>query len=82
MDGKQEDGEFVDNIGDDMVSTSQSSSRFRRICVFCGSSNGRKDVFAHEALSLGRELVSEDTYPNEFSFSLHLDDLILSISIN
>lgn len=34
------------------------SKRFRRICVFCGSSSGKKDVFSNEALSLGRELVS------------------------
>lgn len=33
------------------------SKRFRRICVFCGSSSGKKDVFSNEALSLGRELV-------------------------
>ncbi|XP_024369696.1 probable cytokinin riboside 5'-monophosphate phosphoribohydrolase LOGL10 isoform X3 [Physcomitrium patens] len=34
------------------------SKRFKRICVFCGSSSGKKDIFSNVALSLGRELVS------------------------
>ncbi|XP_024392506.1 probable cytokinin riboside 5'-monophosphate phosphoribohydrolase LOGL10 isoform X2 [Physcomitrium patens] len=34
------------------------SKRFKRICVFCGSSSGKKDIFSSVALSLGRELVS------------------------
>lgn len=33
------------------------NSRFRRICVFCGSSNGNKRVYSDAALDLGRELV-------------------------
>ncbi|KAH7306480.1 hypothetical protein KP509_22G015100 [Ceratopteris richardii] len=32
-------------------------SRFRRICVFCGSSSGNKRIFSDAALELGRELV-------------------------
>jgi len=35
-----------------------SSKRFKKICVFCGSSSGKKGVFSNEALNLGRELVS------------------------
>lgn len=31
---------------------------FRRICVFCGSSRGKKDIFSDVAFKLGRELVS------------------------
>ncbi|KAG0580327.1 hypothetical protein KC19_4G164900 [Ceratodon purpureus] len=31
---------------------------FKRICVFCGSSSGYKDIFSNVALSLGRELVN------------------------
>lgn len=31
---------------------------FKRICVFCGSSSGKKDIFSNVALSLGRDLVS------------------------
>lgn len=30
---------------------------FKRICVFCGSSSGKKDIFSSVALSLGRDLV-------------------------
>ena len=33
-------------------------SRFRTICVFCGSSTGHRKVFADAALELGHELVS------------------------
>ncbi|XP_024372579.1 cytokinin riboside 5'-monophosphate phosphoribohydrolase LOG4 [Physcomitrium patens] len=33
------------------------SKRFKKICVFCGSSSGKKGVFSNEALNLGRELV-------------------------
>jgi hypothetical protein len=40
-----------------MMGNVAPSKRFRRICVFCGSSSGKKDVFSNEALSLGRELV-------------------------
>ncbi|KAG0580325.1 hypothetical protein M758_4G166300 [Ceratodon purpureus] len=34
------------------------SKRFKKICVFCGSSSGKKGVFSNEALNLGRELVN------------------------
>lgn len=32
-------------------------SRFRRICVFCGSSPGRKPSYQEAAVELGKELV-------------------------
>ncbi|KAI5059451.1 hypothetical protein GOP47_0025770 [Adiantum capillus-veneris] len=32
-------------------------SKFRRICVFCGSSSGKKRIFSDTALELGKELV-------------------------
>ncbi|KAJ7518008.1 hypothetical protein O6H91_21G050500 [Diphasiastrum complanatum] len=32
-------------------------SRFRRICVFCGSSSGKKSSYSDAALDLGKELV-------------------------
>eukprot|EP01018_Ginkgo_biloba_P018100 Gb_31422 [translate_table: standard] len=35
----------------------RSNERFRRICVFCGSSSGNKTVFSDAALDLGKELV-------------------------
>ncbi|PKA63624.1 putative cytokinin riboside 5'-monophosphate phosphoribohydrolase LOGL1 [Apostasia shenzhenica] len=34
-----------------------SRSRFKRICVFCGSNSGNRAVFSDAALDLGRELV-------------------------
>jgi cytokinin riboside 5'-monophosphate phosphoribohydrolase len=33
------------------------ASRFRRICVFCGSSQGRKKSYQDAAVELGEELV-------------------------
>lgn len=33
-------------------------SRFRTVCVFCGSNAGRRKVYADAALELGHELVS------------------------
>ncbi|KAK9170334.1 hypothetical protein Syun_002474 [Stephania yunnanensis] len=35
----------------------KTSSRFRRICVFCGSSSGRKLSYQEAAVELGKELV-------------------------
>jgi len=34
------------------------SSRFRRVCVFCGSSSGKRSSYRDAAVELGRELVS------------------------
>lgn len=34
-----------------------SNGRFKRICVFCGSSSGNKTAFSDAALDLGKELV-------------------------
>ncbi|KAL0438319.1 UNVERIFIED_CONTAM: Cytokinin riboside 5'-monophosphate phosphoribohydrolase LOG5 [Sesamum latifolium] len=33
-------------------------SRFKRVCVFCGSSTGKKDCYRDAAIQLGQELVS------------------------
>ncbi|KAJ6736486.1 LOG FAMILY PROTEIN YJL055W [Salix viminalis] len=33
-------------------------SRFKRVCVFCGSSKGKRDCYRDAALELGQELVS------------------------
>lgn len=40
-----------------IMSMNSASKRFKKICVFCGSSSGKKGVFSNEALILGRELV-------------------------
>ncbi|XP_031495297.1 cytokinin riboside 5'-monophosphate phosphoribohydrolase LOG1-like [Nymphaea colorata] len=36
------------------------SSRFNRVCVFCGSSSGRRNCYQDAAIELGRELVSRN----------------------
>ncbi|KAK9666700.1 hypothetical protein RND81_14G204700 [Saponaria officinalis] len=33
-------------------------SRFKRVCVFCGSSTGKRDSYRHAAIELGQELVA------------------------
>ncbi|KAK9129295.1 hypothetical protein Sjap_009782 [Stephania japonica] len=35
-------------------------SRFKRVCVFCGSSAGKRDCYRDAALELGQELVSRN----------------------
>ncbi|XP_021912400.1 cytokinin riboside 5'-monophosphate phosphoribohydrolase LOG1-like [Carica papaya] len=35
-------------------------SKFKRICVFCGSSPGKKSSYKDAAIELGRELVSRN----------------------
>lgn len=37
---------------------SNSKSKFKRVCVFCGSNSGHRKVFSDAALDLGNELVS------------------------
>lgn len=34
-----------------------TQSRFKRICVFCGSSQGKKSSYQEAAIQLGKELV-------------------------
>ncbi|KAG6519445.1 hypothetical protein ZIOFF_022939 [Zingiber officinale] len=41
-----------------MNKRSPPSSRFRRVCVFCGSSSGKKESYRLAAIQLGHELVS------------------------
>ncbi|XP_010253717.1 PREDICTED: cytokinin riboside 5'-monophosphate phosphoribohydrolase LOG1 isoform X2 [Nelumbo nucifera] len=36
-------------------------SKFKRICVFCGSSNGKKSSYQDAAIELGRELICGET---------------------
>ncbi|KAG7941228.1 hypothetical protein I3843_16G028900 [Carya illinoinensis] len=36
---------------------SNTRSKFRRVCVFCGSSSGHRNVFSDAAVELGNELV-------------------------
>ncbi|XP_074312047.1 cytokinin riboside 5'-monophosphate phosphoribohydrolase LOG3-like [Silene latifolia] len=38
----------------------KQQSKFKRICVFCGSSQGRKTSYQDAATQLGKELVSRN----------------------
>ncbi|KAJ6794611.1 cytokinin riboside 5'-monophosphate phosphoribohydrolase LOG7-like [Iris pallida] len=38
----------------------ESSSKFSRICVFCGSSSGKKSSYKEAAVELGKELVERN----------------------
>ncbi|EPS66526.1 hypothetical protein M569_08249, partial [Genlisea aurea] len=40
-----------------MESEANGGVRFRRVCVFCGSNPGRREVFSEAAVDLGNELV-------------------------
>ncbi|OVA07118.1 Cytokinin riboside 5'-monophosphate phosphoribohydrolase LOG [Macleaya cordata] len=37
----------------------ETKSRFKRICVFCGSSSGKKPTYQEAAVQLGKELVEK-----------------------
>lgn len=39
-----------------------TKSRFKRICVFCGSSSGKKASYQEAAVELGKELVMKQSY--------------------
>ena len=39
------------------VGSEMRQSRFKRICVFCGSSQGKKSSYQDSAIELGKELV-------------------------
>jgi hypothetical protein len=52
---------------------------FKRICVFCGSSSGYKDIFSDVALSLGRELVSNIPSPPSQSSSINFFHQVLNV---
>ncbi|XP_042373852.1 cytokinin riboside 5'-monophosphate phosphoribohydrolase LOG1-like [Zingiber officinale] len=43
-----------------MNKRSPPSSRFRRVCVFCGSSSGKKESYRLAAIQLGHELVQRN----------------------
>ncbi|ERN16160.1 hypothetical protein AMTRI_Chr11g152520 [Amborella trichopoda] len=43
-----------------MAMEQKNKSRFRRVCVFCGSSPGKKSSYQEAAVQLGKELVERD----------------------
>ena len=60
----------------------ETKSRFNRICVFCGSSSGKKASYQEAAVELGKELVTLKSLPPSLSLSLSLSlmDFIKSLS--
>lgn len=38
----------------------QATSRFKRICVFCGACSGRRNVYQDAAIDLGKEMVKRN----------------------
>ncbi|GMH18129.1 hypothetical protein Nepgr_019970 [Nepenthes gracilis] len=42
----------------EIAPSSPSSSRFKSVCVFCGSSTGKRDAYRDAAIQLGQELVA------------------------
>jgi len=59
--------------------TEMKQSKFKRICVFCGSSPGNKTTYKDAAIELGRELVSKCPSHSPIP-SLSLLSNIISIS--
>ena len=57
------------------VENEMRQSKFRRICVFCGSSQGRKSSYQDAAIDLGNQLVFF------FFFFFFFFNLFLSISM-
>lgn len=54
----------------DMEQNRAGRSRFVRVCVFCGSSAGKRDCYQDAAVALGRELVTQFLEPSLASSSL------------
>lgn len=44
--------------GPKMMERNGKASRFKRICVFCGASAGKKTLYINVALELGQEMVT------------------------
>lgn len=44
-------------------------SRFKRVCVFCGSSTGKRNCYQDAAVELGKELVAFTVSTFVFFFS-------------
>ncbi|CAD6218247.1 unnamed protein product [Miscanthus lutarioriparius] len=52
----------------------ESGSRFRRVCVFCGSSSGKRSSYRDAAVELGKELVGLLNVDGYYDFLLAFID--------
>ena len=57
MEGGKKNKELVMNKAEEKRSPPPPPSKFKRICVFCGSSPGKKASYQEAAIELGKELV-------------------------
>ena len=68
------------------MEANNSRSKFKRVCVFCGSNSGHRKVFSDAALDLGNELVSFFSNPLSFTIDcvirLFLNVLVSVVSIS
>ncbi|KAG6489668.1 hypothetical protein ZIOFF_050944 [Zingiber officinale] len=53
-----EGAKSVGSVEEAAATTAEKRSRFRRICVFCGSQCGKKPSYQEAAIELGKELVN------------------------
>lgn len=56
-------------------------SRFKRVCVFCGSSTGKRDCYGEAALELAKELVAIQKPFCQLFFQLQPPNLSVQIYI-
>lgn len=57
-------------------------SLFKRMCVFCGSSSGKKPIYTEVAEQLGNELVSDSPFLSSFVANEILSFQIASVSFS
>lgn len=62
----------------DQVGVVDQPSRFRRVCVFCGSSSGKRNCYQDAAVELGKELVGTLLLFFLVVSFLHLSDWFLA----
>lgn len=56
----------------------RKGSRFKRVCVFCGSSSGKRDCYKNAAVELGQELVYLYTQISFHLEHIHFVQVIVS----
>jgi hypothetical protein len=57
-----------------------TESKFKRVCVFCGSSSGKKASYQEAAVELAKELVIVFIYVYIHTHTLHISSQIQWIS--
>lgn len=60
----------------------EMKSRFRRICVFCGSSTGKKSSYQEAAVQFGNELVEDTIRPLHSVILVFASSLACTVDLN